>query len=166
MVADISIREFQLQDFPYVQEIYQQGIETKNATFETCVPDWERWDKKFISKPRIVATNNDRVVGWVMLSPVSTRAVYAGVCEVSIFIHKNFQGKGIGKALLQELIIQSEQNNIWTLQAGIFPENHSSIKLHLNYGFRQVGYWERIGKMQDIWRDTILLERRSKKAGV
>ncbi len=175
MAYEISIRTFLPSDFPQVQEIYQQGIETKNATFETVAPDWEIWDKKFISHPRLVATHNNRLVGWAMLSRVSAREVYSGVCDVSIYIHNEFKEMGVGKKLLNELIIQSEQNNVWTLQAGIFPENIASINLHLKCGFRNVGYREKIGKMYYVlnhsereykWRDTILLERRSKKAGI
>ncbi len=164
--TNTTLRNFLQEDFSSVQEIYRQGIETKNATFETHVPDWEKWNKKFIETPRLVAINNDRVIGWAMLSKVSVREVYAGVCELSIFIHNDFQGMGIGKTLLNQLITQSENNHIWTLQAGIFPENKASIELHLKCGFRQVGYREKIGKMDRVWRDTVLLERRSKVAGL
>jgi len=160
------IRIFQVEDFPSVIEIYKQGIETNNATFENHIPDWKEWNEKFILNPRLVVTDNGRVVGWAMLSRISTRQVYAGVCEVSIYIHTGFQGKGIGRGLLTELVVKSEKNNIWTLQAGIFAENISSINLHISCGFRKVGYREKIRKMAGVWRDTVLFERRSEVAGI
>ena len=163
---NITIRLFKISDFHQVQEIYKQGVETRNATFESHIPFWEEWNRKFIEEPRLVAVLNDRVVGWAMLSRVSLRDVYSGVCEISLYIHKKYRKRGIGKALLNELITQSENYNIWTLQAGIFPENKVSIKLHKDCGFREVGYREKIGKMDDEWRDTILLERRSKEVGL
>ncbi|MCE3278935.1 MAG: N-acetyltransferase family protein [Bacteroidetes bacterium] len=160
------IRELKESDYSSVKEIYEQGIATKNATFETSAPDWEEWDKKYLSNCRFVAEENGSVVGWAALSAVSGRCVYAGVCEVSVYVHKDFNGKGIGRKLLSSLIEASEKNNIWTLQAGIFPENKASIKLHLYLGFREVGRRERIGQMDGIWRDTVLLEKRSNIVGV
>lgn len=157
-----KIRVFEASDYNAVKEIYQQGIDTKNATFETLAPEWEEWDKKFLAEPRFVAEVNGQVVGWAVLSAISSRCVYAGVCEVSVYIHKDYRGLEIGSKLLSYLIEYSEGNNIWTLQAGIFPENTASLKIHSNLGFREVGRRERIGKMDDIWRDTVLLERRSK----
>ncbi|MEJ5962935.1 GNAT family N-acetyltransferase [Pedobacter immunditicola] len=148
-----------------VKLIYQQGIATKQATFQTEAPSWEEWDKSHIPAFRYIAIINDTIAGWAALTPVSSRCVYAGVAEVSVYIHEDYRGKGVGKSLLQKLITETEKANIWTLQAGIFPENLSSITLHEKLGFRQVGYREKIGKMDGVWRDTILLERRSKIAG-
>jgi len=150
-----------------VREIYEQGIATGNATFQTEAPTWEEWDKSHLPTCRLVALDdNDKVIGWAALTPVSGRCVYAGVAEVSVYIHLQHQGKGIGKKLMEELIRQSEENNLWTLQAGIFPENRASLKIHEQLGFRKIGYREKIGKMKNIWRDTVLLERRSAKVGV
>ncbi|MGF6847450.1 L-amino acid N-acyltransferase YncA [Chitinophaga sp. W3I9] len=151
---------------PQVLAIYEAGISTGNATFQTAAPSWEEWDQSHLKNCRLVATEDNRVLGWAALTPVSSRCVYAGVAEVSVYVAPDAQGKGIGKALLQTLIEQSEENKLWTLQAGIFPENTGSIKIHEACGFRIVGRRERIGKMGDTWRDTLLLERRSKKVGV
>lgn len=148
-----------------VKSIYLQGIATKQATFQTDAPSWEEWDKTHLPGFRYVAMINGSIAGWAALSPVSGRCVYAGVTEVSVYIHENFRGEGIGKSLLQKLITETEKDNIWTLQAGVFPENLASISLHEKLGFRQVGYREKIGKMDGVWRDTILLERRSKITG-
>lgn len=161
----ITIRPFHPGDFPSVKEIYRQGIETKNATFEPVAPGWTRWDKKFMPWPRLVAVSGKEVAGWAALMAVSSRAVYAGVGEISIYVHSGHRSKGIGYQLLKELISASEQNNIWTLQAGIFPENSASLKMHKALGFREVGYREKIGKMDGKWRNVILLERRSSIAG-
>ena len=150
-----------------VKEIYEHGIATGNATFQTEAPSWEEWDKSHLNHCRLVALDdNERMMGWAALTPVSGRCVYAGVAEVSVYIHLNHRGKGIGKRLLEELISQSEEHNLWTLQAGIFPENNASLKLHEQFGFRKVGYREKIGKMKNVWRDTVLLERRSKSIGI
>lgn len=157
----ITYRSFSPNDFERVKEIYQQGIDTKNATFETVAPDWNGWHEKFSAEPRLVSELNGQVVGWAALSTVSARPVYCGVREVSIYIHSSFRGMGIGKELLSMLIDFSEHNNIWTLQSGVFPENTASIKIHKTLGFREVGFRERIAKMGDVWRNTILLERRS-----
>ncbi len=150
-----------------VKEIYEYGIGTGNATFQTEAPTWEEWDKSHLKNCRLVALgDNQQVMGWAALTPVSGRCVYAGVAEVSVYVHSTDQRKGVGKKLMEELIRQSEENNLWTLQAGIFPENKASLKLHELLGFRNVGYRERIGKMKNVWRDTVLLERRSEKVGV
>ena len=152
--------------YPQVKEIYELGIATGNATFETKAPTWEEWDKSHMKKCRLVAVDeNENVIGWAALSSVSSRCVYAGVAELSVYVHQNQQGKGIGKNLLEALIRESEKENIWTLQAGIFPENIASLKIHGQCGFRKVGYHEKIGKMKNVWRDTVLLERRSKTVG-
>lgn len=160
------IRPFVPEDFPAVTRIYQQGIETGNATFETVAPDWEVWDKKFLSTCRFVVENENVVLGWAALSGVSERAVYVGVCEVSVYVTPEAWGRGVGKLLLQTLVTESEARGIWTLQAGIFPENKVSVALHEKCGFRIVGVREKIGQMNGIWRDTLLLERRSKVVGI
>lgn len=150
-----------------VKEIYEFGIATGNATFQTEAPSWDEWDKNHLQHCRLVAVDeNATVMGWAALTPVSGRCVYAGVAEVSVYIHPNHQGKGVGKKLMEELISGSEHQNLWTLQAGIFPENKASLRLHEQAGFRKVGYREKIGKLKNVWRDTVLLERRSKKIGV
>jgi L-amino acid N-acyltransferase YncA len=153
------------EHWPAVEEIYLQGIATGNATFETESSGWENWSARHHGHSRMVASADDRVLGWAALSPVSTRRVYAGVAEVSIYIAEAARGKGVGRALLQTLIEESEQNGIWTLQAGIFPENPASIALHKSCGFREVGRREKIGQLKGVWRDVILLERRSSVIG-
>ncbi len=149
-----------------VLRIFEAGIHTHQATFEQVVPDWEVWDRNHRQDCRLVAVLEDKVVGWAALSGVSERCVYAGVAEVSIYIHPEWQGKGVGGRLMEKLVAESETAGIWTLQAGIFPENMSSIKLHEKYGFRIVGIRERIGKIEEMWLNVILMERRSKVAGV
>ncbi|MCQ6282881.1 GNAT family N-acetyltransferase [Bacillus sp. EB600] len=155
-----------VEDWKQVREIYSEGIATGNATFQKEAPPWKEWDKSHKLECRIVARLEDKILGWAALSPVSSRSVYAGVAEVSIYVSQSSKGKGIGSKLLKALIESSEQNGYWTLQSGIFPENVPSLKLHKKYGFREVGRRERIGQMDGMWRDTILLERRSKKIGV
>lgn len=152
--------------FPEIAEIYRQGLETGNATFETTVPTWEEWDKAKLKHSRLVAIIDNTVAGWAALSAVSDRCVYGGVAEVSIYISKDYQGKGIGKALMQKLIEESERNGIWTLQSGMFPENEATVALHQSSGFRMIGYREKVGKLGNTWRDTIMMERRSKTTGI
>ena len=159
------ITPMQTEDWPAAEEIYRQGIATGNATFETESPGWEKWNANHHQHPRLVVREEDNVVAWATLSPVSTRRVYAGVAEVSIYVAADARGRGIGKALLLALIEQSELHGIWTLQAGIFPENTGSIVLHKSCGFREVGLRERIGKLHDEWRSVVVLERRSAKTG-
>ncbi|MDR9457676.1 MAG: N-acetyltransferase family protein [Salegentibacter sp.] len=160
--AEIKIKPIQKDDFPAVKKIYQAGINTGIATFETLAPTWETWNKKFRTDSRLLAENNNSIIGWVALSPVSARQVYSGVCEVSLYVHPEHSGRGVGRALLRSIIAQSEKNKIWTLQAGIFPENKASIALHTSEGFREVGYREKIGKRDGVWHDNIFLERRSR----
>ncbi len=145
-----------------VEEIYLQGIATGNATFETQSPGWEKWSAAHPENFRFVSLDENNITGFAALSPVSARHVYRGVAEVMIYVHEDHRGKGIGKELLSYLINKSEELGMWTLTAGIFPENIPSIELHKKLGFREVGYRERIGEMNGVWRNTILLERRSK----
>lgn len=152
--------------YPDLKRIYLEGIATGNATFETEAPTWEKWDSGHTRHSRFIAIENGKVLGWAALSPVSGRCVYAGVAEVSVYIGTAHRGKGIGAILMEHLIKSSEENEIWTLQAGIFPENEASLSLHQKYGFKLFGRRERIGKMKDTWRDTVLLERRSKIVGI
>jgi len=149
-----------------VKAIYEEGLATGNASFQTGAPSWAEWDNAHLAHSRMVALDGDTVIGWAALTPVSGRCVYAGVAEVSVYIASGSRGQGVGKALLRALISESEANGIWTLQAGIFPENTASICLHEGAGFRQIGRRERIGRMGDRWRDTVLLERRSQVVGV
>ena len=153
-------------DWEAVREIYLEGIATGHATFEVSAPAWEQWNKAHLSFARLVARQGEVIVGWAALSPVSQRCVYGGVAEVSVYVAAANRGSGVGQKLLQALVEESEQNGIWTLQAGIFPENQSSLAVHRGCGFREVGRRERIGKMNGVWRDTILLERRSETMGI
>ena len=159
----IRLVKMRSADWDSVKAIYEEGIATKNATFETQVPEWKEWDKRHLKKCRFIALNNNQIVGWAALSPVSERCIYSGVAEVSVYVSSSFMGKGVGSLLLQRLIEESENTNIWTLQAGIFPENNASLNLHKKHGFREVGTRERIGKLDGAWRDVILLERRRRK---
>jgi L-amino acid N-acyltransferase YncA len=157
----VKIEPMLASDWPAVRQIYADGIATGHATFETVVPDWEVWDGKQLASPRLVARANGGLVGWAALSRVSAREVYRGVCEVSIYVAGDARGRGVGGLLLVELIRQSEAAGIWTLQASVFPENEASVALHQRHGFRVVGRRERIAQRDGIWRDTLLLERRS-----
>jgi len=150
-------------DWEEVRAIYLEGLREGNSTFETEAPSWEAWDEAHLKSPRLVMRVHGKVLGWAALSPVSKRSVYSGVAEVTIYVTETARGKGIGRALLEGLIEQSEQAGIWTLQASIFPENEASVKLHLRCRFREVGRRESIAKLNGIWRDTILFERRSKR---
>jgi phosphinothricin acetyltransferase len=161
----LRIDNMETQDWDEVRSIYLEGIATNNATFETDVPEWDVWDGAHLSVCRLVAREGDTVVGWAALSRVSARDVYAGVAEVSVYVTSSKQRRGIAGALLRRLITEAEREGIWTLQAGIFPENIASIKLHEHAGFREVGRRERIGRLKNVWRDVVLLERRSKVVG-
>lgn len=152
--------------YPGIAAIYLQGLATGNASFQQSAPGWEDWDKSHLPHSRIVVMVNDRVAGWAALTAVSSRCVYAGVAEVSVYVGNEYRGKGLGKILLNELIKESEANNLWTLQSGIFPENTASIRLHEACGFRKIGYREKIGNMNGTWRDNIIMERRSKVVGI
>lgn len=148
-------------DWPAVRAIYLEGISTGNATFETFAPPWDEWDAKQLPRHRLVFRDDNRVAGWAALGRVSARACYAGVAEVSVYVGDAFRGRGVGSELLGALVQQSEANGIWTLQASIFPENETSVRIHLRHGFRVVGRRERIAQQNGVWRDTLLLERRS-----
>jgi L-amino acid N-acyltransferase YncA len=166
MSDSVLIRPMRPQDWESVRSIYLEGIATGNATFEAEAPSWNEWDAGHLANCRLVAIQEDKVAGWAALSPVSTRGVYAGVAEESIYVAAAIRGSGVGKRLLAAVIGQSEREGIWTLQAGIFPENEASLALHLASGFRIIGCRERIGRMNDTWRDVLLLERRSLLVGV
>ncbi len=159
------IRSLTASDWPQVKQIYQLGIDTGDATYETQAPEIDALAVKFLAEPRLVAEENGRVVGWALLSAVSSRCVYGGVAETSIYIHPEFHGRGVGRTLLSDLVPLSEKLGFWTLQAQIFPENKASIALHERCGFRKVGYREKLGKCNGIWRDVVLLERRSSVTG-
>jgi L-amino acid N-acyltransferase YncA len=148
-----------------VKRIYLEGIATGKATFQTDAPSWEDWDKGHIGDCRFVAVKDGKVLGWVALSKVSQRPVYSGVAEVSIYIGKDARGKGVGKILFSKLIEESENKGFWTLQSGIFSDNLESIKLHEKMGFRMIGFREKVGKLHGIWKDNVLMERRSKVVG-
>jgi phosphinothricin acetyltransferase len=159
------IREMTREDWPRVEAIYVQGIETGLATFETGSPGWDAWDAEHLSTCRWVAVEDGRVVGWAGLAPVSDRCVYGGVAEVSVYVDDGWRGRGLGTVLLQRLIESSEEEGIWTLQAGIFPENVGSVRIHEKLGFKALGVRERLGKLGDEWRDVLFLERRSRRVG-
>lgn len=165
--------------WPAVREIYREGVATGNATFETELPSWEKWDSGHRRDCRLVALEpidepetelvitfgKLTVLGWAALSPVSSRRVYRGVAEVSVYVAASARGRGVGKDLLRALVQESEANGIWTLQAGIFPENAASLALHRSCGFRKVGDRRRIGRLGAAWRDVTLMERRSPVVG-
>lgn len=165
-MTELEIRTMRAADWDQIRAIYLEGIATGHATFETGAPSFEQWDKAHLPFARLVAQQGDATVGWAALSPVSQRCVYGGVAEVSVYVSTSNRSSGVGRKLLDALITESEQNGIWTLQAGIFPENVGSLVVHQRCGFREVGRRERIGKMNGAWRDTILLERRSTMVGI
>lgn len=162
----MELKKMESYDWPAVKEIYLQGIATGQATFQTNAPSWDEWDQSHLKHSRFVAQINNQIVGWTALSSVSSRCVYAGVAEVSIYISEEYRGLKVGTFLMEALVKSSEEQGLWTLQAGIFPENKASIRLHEKFGFRQMGIREKIGKHGNIWRDTVILERRSKTVGI
>jgi L-amino acid N-acyltransferase YncA len=177
--APIAVRAMTGDDWPAVRAIYEAGIATGNATFETAVPSWRRWDAGHLPGHRLVAVvpglvgdvagdvedaadgPGDTVVGWAALSPVSDRCVYAGVAEVSVYVDPAHHGHGVGSTLMVALLERAEEGGIWTVQSQIFPENAASLAIHRRCGFRLVGRRERLGRMDGSWRDVVLLERRS-----
>ena len=163
--ATHTIESMLASDWPEVEAIYLEGIATGNATFEENSPGWSSWDAGHLQFARLVARNGESIAGWAAVSPVSGRCVYAGVAEVSVYVAASARGNGVGRMLLTRLIEECEGNGIWTLQAGILPENVASLSLHLKCGFREVGRRERLGKLKQRWRDVVLLERRSNTVG-
>jgi L-amino acid N-acyltransferase YncA len=159
-VPTITINDLRPEHWPEVARIYADGIATSNATFETDVPSWTRWDEAHLPEHRYVALLEADVVGWVAVSPVSDRCVYGGVVENSVYVDAAARGRGIGRALLERLIASTEASGIWTIQTGIFPENETSVRLHERVGFEVVGRRKRLGKLHGVWRD-VLMERRS-----
>jgi phosphinothricin acetyltransferase len=157
----MTIRELQPADWPDVARIFEEGIRTGNATFETTAPTWETWDGGHLTDHRLVVTLDGDVVGWAALSAVSDRACYSGVAEHSIYVAERVRGLGFGRQLLAALVAAADAGGIWTLQSGVFPENEASLALHLSLGFRVVGVRERLGRLDGVWRDVVLLERRS-----
>jgi L-amino acid N-acyltransferase YncA len=153
-------------DWEQVRLIFVEGISTGNATLETEAPDWEKWNSGHLALCRLVARSGESILGWAALSPVSSRRVYSGVAEVSVYISEKSRGKGVGKALMEALVSASEIAGIWTLQSGILAENRPSIELHKKIGFTVVGRRERIGKLKGRWRDVIVMERRSNITGI
>ncbi|MDD4645427.1 MAG: GNAT family N-acetyltransferase [Bacteroidales bacterium] len=149
-----------------ILEIFQMGVETRNATFETSVPSWSEWDSKHLRHSRFVYTEGDQILGWIALSPFSARKAYEGVAEISVYIDTESLGKGIGTELMNAVIASSEQEGVWTLYSHVFPENIATLRLHTKFGFRIIGIRESIAQLDGQWRDTVLLERRSKKTGV
>ena len=157
----MKVRDLRPGDWPEVARIYEEGIQTGNATFETEVPSWEAWDVAHMADHRFVAERDGRVLGWIALLPVSPRPCYAGVAEISAYVGEEARGQGVGSALLATAIESSEHAGIWTLQTGVFPENAPSLGLLRRFGFRALGTQERIGRLHGVWRDVVLLERRS-----
>ena len=162
----VALRAMEPADWPAVAEVYRQGVESGDATFERDVPSWEEWDVSKRTTCRIVAVADGELVGFACLGPTSKRSVYAGVCEVMVYVADGARGRGIGGRLMEELVAQSERDGVWTLQASIFPENRASIRAHERVGFRVLGTRERIARFHDgRWRDTVIMERRSRSVG-
>ena len=166
LMSDFFLRPISSDDYPQIRDIYLEGIATGHATFETQAPDWEGWDGKFMRTCRVVAERDGEVLGWAALSPVSDRCAYGGVAEVAVYVADRARGQGTGTVLLHALVQSSEEAGLWTLQAGIFPENVGSVRIHEKCGFRVIGTRARLGKMGDQWRDVLLMERRSEVVGV
>ena len=160
----MNLRDLRPDDWPEVRAIYEDGIRSGDATFETETPSWQRWEAAH-PELRLVAERDGSVVGWAALSPASARDCYRGVGEVSVYVAAEARGDGLGRALLDELVERSEQAGYWTLSAGVFPENEASLRLHKACGFREVGVRERLGELGGVWRDVVLLERRSTLVG-
>jgi L-amino acid N-acyltransferase YncA len=160
----VTVRDLRPDDWPAVRAIYEDGIRSGQATFETEAPSWEEWHASHV-EPRLIAERNGAVVGWAALSAVSDRCCYEGVAEVSVYVADSARGGGVGRALLERLVELSEDAGYWTLSAGVFPENEASLRLHKSCGFREVGVRERLGQLGGEWRDVLLLERRSTLVG-
>lgn len=164
-MAAVTIRPMEPSDAGAVLAIYAEGIATGTSTFETEAPAYAAWDAAHLPSCRLVALDGTVPVGWAALSPVSSRCVYRGVAEVSVYVAAAARGRGVGRALLDALVLASERDGLWTLQAGVFADNAASRALHVACGFREVGRRERLGSLHGVWRDVILLERRSEVAG-
>ena len=164
-LLSVELRDLRPDDWPEVARIFEEGIRTGNATFETEVPSWETWDAAHVPEHRFVAERDGRVVGWIALAPASSRCCYAGVAEVSAYVAEEARDAGVGRELLAALIESSERAGIWTLETGVFPENEPSLRLLQRFDFRLVGTRERIGRLHVIWRDVVFLERRSEVVG-
>jgi L-amino acid N-acyltransferase YncA len=162
----VQIMALHKEHWPAVRAIYLEGIATGQATFQQSATGWEEWDEGHLAHSRLVALSEGRVVGWAALSLVSKKPHYKGVAEVSVYVGEGARGKGIGNTLLGELVRQSEQHNTWTLQSSIFPENVASVRLHESHGFRVMGRREHIAQLNGVWRDTVIMERRSKIIGI
>jgi L-amino acid N-acyltransferase YncA len=158
----LLIRDLEERDWPAVRAIFEEGIATRSATLETEAPSWEDWDGAHLS-PRLVAEEGGEVLGWAALTPFSSRECYRGVAESSVYVSARARGRGIGRALMERLVRESEEAGFWTLQAGVFPENEESLALHRRCGFRVVGVRERIGRLDGEWKDVVLLERRTER---
>lgn len=156
----MTLRPLVPDDWPQVRAIYEEGIATGNATFETAAPEWEEWDAARLPHGRWVAEEDGRVLGWIALTPYSRRAAYSGVAEIGVYVAAEARGRGVGTALLRGLIEDARRAGLWTLQAGVFPENRASLELLRRNGFREVGRRERIGRLHGAWRDVLLLELR------
>ena len=163
----LLIRPFEIEDYPAVKTIFQQGIDSGDATFQPTAPEWEEWNRSKLTDCRLVAADDGAVLGWAALTGSAGHAFFHGLAEISIYVARDAQGQGVGQALMQAMIECSEQHGFWTLTAGIFPENHASLKLHQKNGFRIIGRRERPAQMPDgRWRDVVLLERRSQTIGI
>jgi phosphinothricin acetyltransferase len=165
IASTVLIEELVSADWPRVSAIYMEGILSANSTFETEPPSWEQWDRNHLPFGRLAARTEEGVSGWAALSPVSLRPCYAGVAEVSVYVATTARGQGIGRALLREVIRHSEAHGLWTLQGSVFPENVASLRMCTANGFRQVGRRKHIAKLDGLWRDTVLIERRSERVG-
>ena len=166
----ITIRPLEPSDWPAVERIYREGIATGNATFEAEPPSWEDFDREKAAVPRLVAERDGEVVGWAAAAPISSRCVYEGVLEHSVYVSEAVRGQGVGRMLLATFLEASEESGVWTVQSGVFPENEASLALHERLGFRTIGTRERVGKMSygpfaGRWRDVVMIERRSEQIG-